>query len=131
MRVMAIDYGAARTGVALSDETRTLATPLTVINSRDRDWVLAQLKKLTVEHGVTQLVVGLPLNMDGSEGPAAQLCREVAGILERKTRLPVDLVDERLSTVEAARFTSDRKRLDAVAAAVILQEWLGSRRASS
>ena len=131
MRVMAIDYKTARTGVALSDETRTLATPLTVINSRDRDWVLAQLKKLTVEHGVTQLVVGLPLNMDGSEGPAAQLCREVAGILERKTRLPVDLVDERLSTVEAARFTSDRKRLDAVAAAVILQEWLGSRRASS
>lgn len=127
---MAIDYGAARTGVALSDETRTLATPLTVLNSRDRDWVLAQLKKLAVEHGVTQLVVGLPLNMDGSDGPAARLCREVAGILERKTRLPVDLVDERLSTVEAARFTSDKKRLDAVAAAVILEDWL-SRKASS
>lgn len=128
---MAIDYGTRRTGVALSDPGRVLATPLTVLDSRDRDWVLARLKKLAVEHEVTQLVVGLPLNMDGSAGPAAEACREVAAILERKTRLPVELLDERLSTVEAARFTSDRSRLDAVAAALILQEWLDARRASS
>lgn len=127
MRVMGIDYGTARTGVALSDPTRTLAQPLTVLASKDRDWVLAQLKKLAVEHGVTQLVVGLPLNMDGTEGPAARLCREIAGILERKTGLPVDLVDERLSTVEAARLTSDKSRLDAVSAALLVQDWLRAR----
>jgi len=124
---MGIDYGSARTGVALSDESRTLATPLTVLASKDRDWVLAQLKKLAVEHGVTHLVLGLPLNMDGSSGTAAETCREIAAILERKTGLPVDLIDERLSTLEAAGITTDKSRLDAVSAALILQDWLRTK----
>ena len=128
MRVMGVDYGRERVGVALSDPLGKLATPLVVVKARDRDWALAELRRLAERHEAQALVVGLALNMDGSEGPAAAACREFGEILRKKTRLPVFYEDERLST-ETARERllgqgRDLQDIDRYAAAVVLQSWL-------
>ena len=101
MRIMAIDYGDARTGVAVSDATGLLAGFTTVVPSRRPEKALADLVQLAKEHGVEQLVVGLPRNMDGTEGPRAELCRQFAAQMEEATGIPVALWDERRTTVEA------------------------------
>lgn len=135
MRIMGIDYGDARTGVAISDLLCTLAGSATVIPSRNTDKALADILRLVEENQVGQIVVGLPKNMDGTEGVRAQLCREFAQRLREETGLPVDLWDERRTTVEAHNILSQhnyhgKKRkntVDAVAATLILEGYLAYR----
>ena len=134
-RVMAIDYGDARTGIAVSDLLCTIVGNTTVIHSRNRDKTTQQIIELVRQHDVGELVVGLPKNMDGSEGQRAALCREFAQWLEETVGLPVKLWDERRTTVEAHQILSDhnyhgKKRkntVDAVAASLILEGYLAFR----
>lgn len=132
MRIMGIDYGDARTGIAISDLLCTIAGTTLVIHSRNQDNTLEQICQLVKQHEVGQLVLGLPKNMDGTEGPRAELCREFAKKLEAETGLGVKLWDERRTTVEAHNILSEhnyhgKKRkntVDAVAAALILEGYL-------
>lgn len=132
MRVMGIDYGDARTGIAVSDLLCSIVGTTTVIHSRNADKTLAEITRLVKESDVGQIVMGLPKNMDGSEGARAQLCREFAGRVEEATGLPVAMWDERRTTVEAHNILSEhnyhgKKRkntVDAVAAALILEGYL-------
>ena len=134
-RIMGIDYGDARTGVAISDLLCTIVGNTTVIHSRNVDKALVQLKELAASSDVGELVVGLPKNMDGSEGERAALCREFAQRLAEETGLPVTLWDERRTTVEAHNILSEhnyhgKKRkntVDAVAASLILEGYLAFR----
>lgn len=136
MRIMAIDYGDARTGVAVSDLTGMMAGYTTVIREHKRETVIAELLRLAKSRQVEELVVGLPRNMDGTEGARAQLCRTFAAELERASGLPVVLWDERRTTVEAhailhqsgKRMKEHRKNVDAVAASLILENYLMRKR---
>lgn len=132
MTVMAIDYGDAHTGVAISDPTGFLAGTATTIHSRRDDVVLEELTRLVQEHRVDRLVMGFPRNMDGTEGPRAQLYREFADRVTEATGLTPVLWDERRTTVDAHRILSDagknakkrKKTVDAVAASLILEGYL-------
>ena len=136
MRVMAIDYGDAHTGVAISDPTGLLTGFTTTIHSRKAEVVLQELRRLVEEHQVTQLVMGFPRNMDGTEGPRAQLYRDFAARVEEATGLAPLLWDERRTTVDAHRILFEagknakkrKKTVDAVAASLILEGYLDSRR---
>jgi putative Holliday junction resolvase len=138
---MGIDAGERRVGVALSDETRLLATPVSVLDrGRGLAPVLDQLSDLARREAVVEIIVGLPLNADGSRGTQARRAAEFARVAERVLGLPVQLWDERLSTQEAesivrAQGRSTRRvrqsgQMDAVAAAVILQDYLDAHRGS-
>ena len=137
MRVMAIDYGDARTGVAISDLLGTLVGRTAVIHSRNREKTAAEIKKLLEESGAERLVMGFPRNMDGSEGPRAALYREFAVYLGEVTGMEVVLWDERRTTVEAHQILSDcnyhgkrrKNTVDAVAASLILEGYLTAHRA--
>jgi len=132
---MGIDYGDARTGIAVSDLLCSIVGNTTVIPSRNTDKAVSQIKELIESSDVGELVVGLPRNMDGTEGARAALCREFARRLEEETGLPVVLWDERRTTVEAHNILSDhnyhgKKRkntVDAVAASLILEGYLAFR----
>ena len=136
MRIMAVDYGDAHTGVALSDPTGLLAGTATTIHSRKAEEVLAQLSRLVEENHVEELVMGFPRNMDGSEGPRAELYRAFAQRLEEATGLQVVLWDERRTTVDAHRILQQagkdarkrKKTVDAVAASLILEGYLDYKR---
>lgn len=137
MRIMAIDYGDARTGVAISDPTGLLAGYTTVIHSRKAEVVVAELVRLAEEYSVDELVMGFPRNMDGTEGPRAELYRAFAAQVEAACgRKPV-LWDERRTTVEAhnilhasgKRMKQHKKNVDAVAATLILEGYLTFKRA--
>ena len=133
-RVMGIDYGDARTGVALSDLLCSLVGSTSVVPSRNRDKAIADIVRIAKEQEVGQIVVGLPRNMDGSEGPRAQLCREIAELLREATGLEVIMWDERRTTVEAHNILSQhnyhgqkrKNTVDAVAASLILEGYLNS-----
>ncbi len=132
MRIMAIDYGDAHTGVAISDPTGFLAGTTTTVNSRKADVVLEELCKLIKQHNVDELVMGFPRNMDGTEGPRADLYREFAARLEEASGMPVKLWDERRTTIDAHRILFEagknakkrKKTVDAVAASLILEGYL-------
>ena len=134
-RIMGVDFGDARTGIAVSDLLCTLVGTTTVIHSRNQEKTIAQICTMVKESDVGEIVVGLPKNMDGSEGPRAELCREFAAQLEGATGLPVHLWDERRTTVEAHNILSQhnyhgKKRkdtVDAVAASLILEGYLAFR----
>ena len=134
-RIMGIDYGDARTGIAISDLLCSIVGSTTVIHSRNNDKTVAQIKDLVVSNDVGELVLGLPKNMDGTEGARAELCKEFASRLEEETGLPVILWDERRTTVEAHNILSNhnyhgKKRkntVDAVAASLILEGYLSFR----
>ena len=136
MKIMAIDYGDAHTGIAVSAMTGTLAGYTTVINARKESVVLDEISRLIDEHGVTELVLGYPRNMDGTLGPRADKCAAFAEILRETTSLPVTLWDERRSTVEAhsilyanGKNAKKRKRIvDAVAASLMLESFLVRKR---
>ena len=133
MRIMGIDYGDARTGIALSDLLCSIVGSTTVIHSRNSEKTLAEIQKIVKENDVGQIVMGLPKNMDGSEGPRAELCRDFAKQVGETTGLPVAFWDERRTTVEAHNILSahnyhGKKRkntVDAVAASLILEGYLG------
>lgn len=136
MRALGIDLGSVRIGVALSDSGGVLASPYeTVVRSGDVALDHRRLLALADEAEVETLVVGLPLAMDGSLGPAALAVLDEVAMLRATTSLPVETYDERLTTVTATRMLREsgvsgraqRKLVDRVAAAVILQSWLDGR----
>ena len=132
MRIMAIDYGDAHTGIAVSDATGFLAGYTTTINSRKAEVVLEEIANLVTTHSVEELVMGFPKNMDGTEGPRAELYRSFAAQIEEKTGLKPVLWDERRTTVDAHRILFEagknakkrKKTVDAVAATLILEGYL-------
>ena len=132
MRVMAIDYGDARTGVAISDAAGLLAGYTTVIQSRDPDRAAEEIAKLARERQADELVMGFPRNMDGTEGPRAELYRAFAALVEESDGMPVRLWDERRTTIEAhqilhasgKKMKAHKKNVDAVAASLILEGYL-------
>ena len=136
MRVMGLDVGEKRIGVALSDETGTIAQGKGVLRRRTLEEDTKHLAEKARAWGVTQIVVGLPLNMDGTEGKQARAVREFAQALEGVAGIPVELWDERLTSAEAERVLleanfSRRKRKglrDELAAVLILQSWLDAHR---
>ena len=136
MRVMAIDYGDAHTGVALSDPTGFLAGYTTTINSWRQEVVVDELAKLIQQHRPGEVVLGFPKNMDGTDGRKADLYRELAVKLEERTGMRVILWDERRTTIDAHQILfsqgkDGRKRkkiVDAVAASLILENYLDFKR---
>ena len=135
MKIMAIDYGDARTGVAISDLLCSIVGTSTVVRSRNTEKAIADIVKLVEDNQVGTIVVGLPKNMDGTEGQRAQLCRAFADMLKDVTGREVVMWDERRTTVEAHNILSDhnyhgKKRkdtVDAVAASLILEGYLAFR----
>lgn len=136
MKIMAIDYGDAHTGIAISDYTGTLAGFSTVINSRKQEVVVQEIGRIIAEHGVEELVLGYPKNMDGTLGPRAEKCEALAEVLRDVTGLNVTLWDERRSTVEAHAILFNngkngkqrKKVVDAVAASLMLEGYLTRRK---
>lgn len=136
MKIMAVDLGKVRTGIAICDESEMLASPVTVIHEHNEERLLEKIAQVVSEHQPKLLVVGLPRNMDGSEGESAQRCRSFAEKLQHSTQLPVTLRDERGTTITAHGYlnstdTRGKKRkavVDAVAATIILQDYLAFRK---
>lgn len=136
MRAMAIDYGDAHTGVAISDLTGLLAGHTETIHSRRQEDVADRLGRLIGEYGVTELVLGYPKNMDGTLGPRAEKAEALAQVLSERFGLPVKLWDERRTTIDAHNILFSagqnakkrKKTVDAVAAALILEGYLTFRR---
>ncbi len=136
MKIMAIDYGDAHTGIAVSDATMTLAGFTTVIDSRKSEVVLREILALIAQHGVTELVLGYPKNMDGTLGPRAEKCAAFGEELRAAASLPLTLWDERRSTVEAHAILFNngkngrqrKKIVDAVAASLMLEGYMTRRR---
>jgi putative pre-16S rRNA nuclease len=136
-RILAVDWGEVRIGLALSDESQTLATPLETLQRRTgKRFPMPRFLELTTLHQPVGLVVGLPLSPEGDETGSASAAREMAEALERRSGLPVELWDERMSTARAlgaireqGGSTRGRKAdVDALAAAVLLQHFLDARR---
>jgi putative holliday junction resolvase len=136
---MGLDVGTKTVGVAVADELGLTAQPITVVRRSNLRADLAEVIRLAKERSVDRFVVGLPLNMDGSEGPRAQATRKFGDALEKASRLPIIYQDERLTTVAAERSlleadVSRQKRrevIDQVAASLILQGWLDAQPRSS
>lgn len=132
MKIMAIDYGDARTGIAISDLTGSIVGTTTVIQSWNPDKTMEAIARLVKENQVSEIVMGFPRNMDGSEGPRAQLYKDFAEKLSQSIGMEVHLWDERRTTIEAHQILSDhnyhgKKRkntVDAVAASLILEGYL-------
>jgi putative Holliday junction resolvase len=131
-RVLGIDFGEKRLGLAFSDESRTLASPLAVYERKDLQSDLRFLRDLILRYQITEIVLGLPLNMDGSLGPKAQQVLEFKRALEESLKLPVHTFDERFTTAEAERALLEanmsrrqrKAKRDALAAVLILQGYL-------
>ena len=131
-RIMGIDYGDARTGVAISDLLCSIVGSTYVVRSKNTEKALEDILQLVRQNDVGQIVVGLPKNMDGTEGPRAMLCREFAQKLEEISGLQVTMWDERRTTVEAHNILSQhnyhgkkrKETVDAVAASLILSGYL-------
>ena len=136
MIILGVDLGKARTGVAVCEKSELLASPVEVVNEHSRERLLARVAQLAKERCAEQIVVGLPRNMDGSEGESAQNARAFGAELTERTGLPVDFSDERGTTVTAHGFLNEtntrgkrrKATVDAVAATIILQDYLDYRR---
>lgn len=137
MRILAIDPGSKRVGLALSDPTATIAQALTTIPAEPAETLADRIVQLARSNDAERIVVGLPLRLDGSRGPEAKAAQDLAGAIRRESGLPVELVDERLTTVAAERsliaggVRRDKRRLsvDRVAATLMLQAHLDRRHA--
>lgn len=135
-KIMGIDYGDARTGVAISDLLCSIVGSTYVVPSRNTEKALTDIVRLARENTVGEIVVGLPKNMNGTEGPRAELCRQFAEKLKEATGLPVTMWDERRTTVEAHNILSQhnyhgqkrKNTVDAVAASLILEGYLAFRK---
>ena len=132
MKIMAVDYGDAHTGLACCDRTQTLASPIGVIDERNFQTCVEKVAAAAVEYEVGEVVVGNPINMNGTYGPRSEKCRMFADMLQNFLEIPVVMWDERSTTVTAHNMMNDvnkrgkerKKVIDAVAAAVILQNYL-------
>jgi putative Holliday junction resolvase len=137
-RVLGIDVGSVRIGLALSDETCTLASPLATVPNDPRT-LWARLAREMEDQQVARVVIGLPRRLDGTEGEAAESARRFAIEMERRTGAAIELWDERFTTTIAERSLIEsgvrrrrrREVIDAVAAAVLLQSWLDARRTAA
>ena len=138
-RILAVDWGERRIGLALSDEHQVLAQPLTTLTRRTgKRFPMQRLLTLIQQHGATEVVVGLPLAADGSEGEPAHQARALAGHIARRGGLPVELWDERFTTARALQAVREmggsargrKADLDALAATLLLQHYLDTRRGS-
>ena len=138
-RLLAVDWGDLRIGLALSDESQVLATPLeTLVRRAGKRFPMPRFLELVAEHGPVGIVVGLPLTGEGTEEASAAAAREMAAVIARRSELPVTLWDERMSTARALAAIREqggstrgrRKDVDALAAAVLLQHFMESRRAA-
>jgi putative Holliday junction resolvase len=135
MRVLAIDHGVKRMGIAISDPSGTIAQPLEFIPAEPFPAFLERLRQLIREKEVEMILVGMPRNMDGSYGPAAEKVREFVAVLKETIPIPIQTWDERLTSVQANRMLiqadvrrRDRKeKVDKAAAAILLQSFLDSR----
>jgi putative Holliday junction resolvase len=136
-RVLAVDWGERRCGVALSDPLRMIAQPLTTLTRRPKQRLpVGAIAALAAEHGATVIVVGLPLTMAGEEGDAARAARALGAALAARTHLPVHYLDERMTTAHAlksarragVRDADSKDRIDQMAAVGILQAWLDRNR---
>ena len=134
MRILALDHGSTRIGVAVSDETRTIAQPLEFIPAEPFAGVLDRLKLLIREKEVDLILIGLPRNMDGSYGPAAEKVQTFVGVLGSAITVPIKTWDERLTSAQANRFLIEgnvrrekrKEKVDKTAAAILLQSYLDS-----
>ena len=136
-RLLALDWGELRIGLALSDESQVLATPLETLRRREgKRFPMPRFLQLVALHNPVGLVVGLPLSLEGTEGDSALAAREVASTVTRRTGLPLEMWDERMSTARALAAireqggsTRGRKAdVDSLAAAVLLQHFLDARK---
>ena len=135
MRILALDHGTVRVGVAVSDELRIIASPLEYIAAGPFDAFLTRLQQILKEKEVGLVLVGMPRNMDGSSGPAAQKVQEFITTLKQSISVPIQTWDERLTTVQANRFLIQanikrkdrRQKVDQTAAAILLQSYLDVR----
>jgi len=148
--ILAVDYGRARIGLAIAETEAQLPRPLLTLERVNRNEDMRRLRELAREHGVRQIVVGLPLRLDGTRGEMAEEATRFASRLRKQLGLPVDMLDERLTSWEAERLLEEQSgrvlhdakthgkgerrpasaSVDAVAAAVILKEYLEQRRAT-
>jgi putative Holliday junction resolvase len=132
MRILALDHGSKRIGVAVSDETKTIAQPLEYIPAEPFADFLARLKQLLIAKEIDLVLIGLPRNMDGSYGPAAQKVETFAGVLKMAITVPIKMWDERLTSSQAnkiliqAKVRRDKRKekVDKMAAAILLQSYL-------
>jgi putative Holliday junction resolvase len=135
MRVLALDYGTVRVGVAVSDELGMIAHPLEFIPAEPFDGFMVRLKQLLAERQVGRILVGMPRNMDGSYGPAAEKVQEFVGRLRDALPIPIQTWDERLTSVQAQRMLREasvkgakqRRKVDQMAAAILLQSFLDAQ----
>ena len=136
MKILAVDYGETRTGLAICDESELLATPLPQITEKSMNKVAAYIAEAAAKEGAARILLGLPMNMDGTEGARAGKSRRLAGKVEEASGLPVALWDERRTTVAAHEILhragkkekKHRENVDAVAATLILQGYLDKKR---
>ena len=139
MVILAVDFGRARTGIAVCDRSEFLASPVTVIHEKYVPALVDRVIAIASERKAEAIVVGLPVNMNGTEGESALNARRFADALREASGLPVDMLDERCTTMEAHRFlnatnTRGKKRkavVDAVSAVIILENYLDKRRAAA
>jgi putative holliday junction resolvase len=137
VRTLAVDPGTKRVGIAISDPTGTIAQALTTVPAEPGDTLVARLAAIAKANEAGRIIVGLPLRMDGTNGPEAAAARELAGLLRKASSLPVELVDERLTSVAAERSLIEggmrrekrRVSVDRVAATILLQSHLDRKRA--
>lgn len=135
MRILALDHGTVRIGVALSDELKMLATPLEYLPAEPFAQLVERLRQIIREKEVELILVGLPRNMDGSYGPAALKVQEFVAALRSALTVPIQTWDERLTSVQAHRYLTQggvrgrdrRQKVDQMAAAILLQSYLDSR----
>jgi len=131
-RILGLDFGTVRIGLALSDPTGTLATPLPHLEKKTIPQINATLTELIQTQDISRLVVGLPRNMDGSYGPAAEKVRDFISKIQVSVSIPIETQDERLTTMQAAKQLSQiglnqkelRKKIDSSSASLILQQYL-------
>ena len=136
MKILAVDLGRVRTGVAVSDLTGLIASPVGTITERDTEKLADMIAGMAKEHSVSEVVVGHPRNMDGTRGESARIAEDFAELLAKKTGLPVKLWDERLTTMYAIGILNEtnlrgkRRKVvvDTFAATLILQDYLNSKR---
>jgi putative Holliday junction resolvase len=134
MRILALDHGTKRIGVAISDELKMIAQPLEYVLAEPSAEFIAHLKELMRDKEVELILVGMPRNMDGSYGPAAQKVQEFVAVLKGAVNVPIRLWDERLTSAQANRLLiqgnvrrDERKeKVDQMAAAILLQSYLDS-----
>lgn len=134
MRILALDHGTRRVGVAISDELKMIAQPLEFIPAEPFGDFLTRLKQILREKEVELILLGMPRNMDGSYGPAALKVQEFAAVLKDNTAIPIQLWDERLTSAQAQRFLIQgnvrreqrKEKVDKTAAAILLQSYLDS-----